>query len=71
MVNGEFSGFEIKSDVDSLQRLPGQIAAFASVFDRVSLVTTDRHLADVKKVIPSWWGIVYSRRGGIRLSPLP
>jgi hypothetical protein len=71
VVNGEFAGFEIKSDVDSLRRLPGQIAAFAGVFDRVSLVTTDRHLTEAKKVVPAWWGIVYTRRGKIDYDRYP
>jgi hypothetical protein len=65
VINGEFAGFEIKSDADSLRRLPRQISAFNGVFDRISLVTTDHHLIDARKVVPPWWGIIYLRRGEI------
>jgi hypothetical protein len=58
VVNGELSAFEIKSDVDSLFRLPRQVLSFDSVFDRVSLVTTEKHLQRARAVIPRWWGIV-------------
>lgn len=71
VVNGEFVGLEIKSDVDSLQRLPRQIAAFSSVFDRVCLVTTDHHLTDARRVVPAWWGIVYLRREELDFYRLP
>jgi hypothetical protein len=55
VVNGELSAFEIKSDVDSLFRLPRQVLSFDSVFDRVSLVTTEKHLQRARAVIPRWW----------------
>jgi hypothetical protein len=58
VVNGELSAFEIKSDVDSLWRLPRQVRSFDCVFDRVSLVTTEKHLQRARAVIPRWWGIV-------------
>jgi hypothetical protein len=58
VVNGELSAFEIKSDVDTLSRLPRQVRSFDCVFDRVSLVTTEKHLREVRAVIPRWWGIV-------------
>lgn len=58
LVNGEMAGFEIKSDRDTLNRLTVQIPAFSKFFDRVSLVTTPRHLKDAKSKIPPWWGIV-------------
>jgi hypothetical protein len=57
-VNGEICGFEIKSDADRLVRLFQQEPAFSAVFDRVSVVTTIRHLTRAREVIPAWWGIV-------------
>lgn len=57
LVNGELTGYEIKSDVDSLSRLRSQIPACARVFDRAYLVTTGRHLRSSLKAIPFWWGI--------------
>lgn len=64
LVNGELCGFEIKSDVDTLCRLPRQIASFSSVFDRVSIVTTSRHLKAVRHVVPKWWGICLANQDG-------
>jgi hypothetical protein len=58
VVNGELCGFEIKSDVDSLVRLPRQQRAFSTVFERVSVVTTTRHLKSVKIAVPDWWGLI-------------
>jgi hypothetical protein len=57
VVNGELAAFEIKSDADTLSRLPRQIASFSKVFDRICVVTTVRHQANVERYIPSWWGI--------------
>lgn len=65
LVNGEMAGFEIKSDRDTLNRLTVQIPAFSKFFDRVSLVTTPRHLKDAKIKIPAWWGIVVFGDDGI------
>lgn len=58
VVNGEMTGFEIKSDRDKLNRLSSQVPAFSRVFDRVTLVTTDKHLSLAKTKIPKWWGIL-------------
>ncbi len=58
VVNGEICGFEIKSDVDGLARLPRQVKAFSTVFDRVCVVTTRKHVASARKIIPEWWGII-------------
>ncbi|MBY3754366.1 sce7726 family protein [Azospirillum formosense] len=57
VVNGELAGFEIKSDVDSLTRLRRQAESYNGVFDRVYLVTTDRHIKEATTIIPNWWGV--------------
>lgn len=68
VVNGSLCGYEIKSDVDNFARLDQQKAAFAAVFDKVSIVTTIRHLDRAERVVPKWWGIVVATvtRDGIR-----
>jgi hypothetical protein len=58
VLNGSFSGYELKSDHDSLTRLPGQIAAYSSVLDFASVVCTRRHLAAVRATLPRWWGLM-------------
>ncbi|WP_455819440.1 sce7726 family protein [Pseudomonas cerasi] len=57
VVNGVMHGYEIKSEYDSLERLPLQIKHYSSVMDKVTLVVAEKHLNGALKLIPSWWGI--------------
>lgn len=50
-------GWEIKSDVDNLKRLPRQTRAYSQVLDFCSVVTTRRHLEEVAELVPQWWGL--------------
>jgi len=68
VINGHFIGYEIKSDEDTLYRLPEQVKAYSSVFDRVTVVVGMKHEDVVSDIIPDWWAIVLVRigmRGGI------
>lgn len=58
LVNETLSGFEIKSDVDSLERLPRQLSVYGRVLDELTLVTTPKHLDRSIEQIPSWVGIL-------------
>lgn len=49
---------EIKSDFDNLDRLEGQMAAYARHFPLISIATTKRHSRVVNAVIPDWCGII-------------
>jgi hypothetical protein len=57
LVNSIFQGFELKSDNDSLIRLPNQMRAYNAVLDRVTLVVGYRHAYEALKIIPEWWGV--------------
>jgi hypothetical protein len=57
VVNGILKGYEIKSDQDNLNRLKAQANIYNQVFDTVTLVVGERHLAMAQTVIPEWWGI--------------
>jgi hypothetical protein len=50
-------GFEIKTERDTLRRLPAQAAAYEQLFDRCSAVVAARHLAPVEALLPDWWGL--------------
>lgn len=52
VVNGYLHGYEIKSDSDTLERLPAQIATYGLVLDRATLVVGERHLEKAKPLIP-------------------
>lgn len=58
VVNGSLTGFELKSERDTLARLPRQAATYSRVFDYVHLVAAAKHVEHACEVIPSWWGII-------------
>lgn len=51
------AGFEIKTQRDSLRRLPRQAAAYERVFDRCTAVVAPKHRDAAIETLPSWWGI--------------
>lgn len=52
-----FHGIELKSDGDSLNRLPRQVVHYSRVFEQVTLVVGYSHLYDALTMIPKWWGV--------------
>ncbi len=66
VINGEISGFELKSERDTLERLPAQRDLYNLVLDRVSLVVAENHFEAALKIIPNWWGvwIAHPMQGG-------
>jgi hypothetical protein len=73
VVNGILHGFELKSDLDTLKRLPNQITIYNSVFDKVTLVVGVRHACDAQMIAPTWWGIKLAKvgpRGGFDFTDL-
>ncbi len=61
VVNGMMHGYEIKSDQDTLQRLPEQMNIFNAVFDKVTLVVGKSHLYNAINMVPDWWGITVAK----------
>lgn len=57
IVNGHLHGFEIKSESDTLERLPSQIKIYSRVMDKVTIVTGENHVEKVSNLVPDWWGI--------------
>ncbi len=57
MVSEELTGFEIKSDRDSLERLSGQIKYYNLYCDAVYLVTGVKYADRVREYLPDFWGI--------------
>jgi hypothetical protein len=72
VINGELTGFELKSDRDTLERLPAQADIYSRVFDRVTLVAGARHLDKSMALIPDWWGVVCAEwcNGRVELRPV-
>ena len=61
VVNGVIHGYELKSDKDTLKRLPGQIEIYNTVLDMVTLVVGKNHLHEAIKIVPDWWGITVAK----------
>lgn len=71
VINGMMDCYEIKSDRDTLSRLPEQIRAYNAVFDKVTLVVGFAHLYEALEMIPDWWGVTIAKtdkQGGILLN---
>jgi len=61
VINGVMHGYEIKSDRDTLERLPEQMNEFNTIFDKLTLVVGKRHLYDAINLVPDWWGIMVAK----------
>ena len=61
VINGIIHGYEIKSDQDTLRRLPRQMEVFNSVFDKITLVVGKNHLYQAINIVPEWWGIMIAK----------
>lgn len=83
VINDELSGIELKSDRDTLQRLPFQAEVYNRIFDRMELVVGSRHADKATPQVPNWWKITVAtekhgaialetiRLGGRNLAPDP
>lgn len=63
VINHCLHGYELKSDKDTLERLPEQIRNYNLILDRVTLVVGYRHAYQAIKMIPEWWGIMIAEKG--------
>lgn len=50
--------FELKSDVDNLNRLFEQACSYSRVFEHVTLVCHEKHVQRAQKILPGWLNIV-------------
>ncbi len=57
VVNGIIHGYEIKSDMDNLNRLPRQISYYNKLFQRMTIISSRRYYNQICEMIPSWWGV--------------
>lgn len=73
LINGKAVVYEIKTSLDTLDRLEGQIEDYYKAFSRVSVVTSESHLDEVtKKIANKPVGIyVLTSRNTLRTQKLP
>lgn len=58
VINGSLNGYEIKSEKDTLKRLPLQRKTYNKTLDTITIVTSGCHLSGIMDIIPAWWGII-------------
>lgn len=58
VINGNIHGFEIKSENDTLERLPSQLEIYNKVLETMTIVTSEKHLDKAEEIVPQWWGII-------------
>ena len=70
IINGRIEGIEIKSSVDTLNRLSRQIKVYGEGVDRMSLFVATNHLKEALTHVPRWWAVyevIRGRRGGLSI----
>lgn len=62
--------YEIKGETDVIARIDRQGGFYDQAFQRVTLVTTENHLACAKRLAPSYWGILLAEKSRKELPTL-
>ena len=57
-------GYEVKGDGDTLQRVENQLRCYAEVYDFVTFVVTEKHLAKLLPRLPAWVGVLVAGPDG-------
>ena len=57
-------GYEIKSDVDKLDRLLSESIGYAMIMDLLTAVVTEKHLKGASKLLPPYWGLMVFEADG-------
>lgn len=68
VVNSSLHGYEIKSERDSLSRLPRQQRVYCRILDTVTIVACVGHIGRIYELVPDWWGIEQVMQNGEEIS---
>lgn len=63
VINGCIHGYEIKSAVDTLERLPSQIDIYRMTLQKITIVAAPKHVRKVMAVTPAWCGVLEAVKG--------
>jgi hypothetical protein len=63
VINGCVHGYEIKSSLDKLDRLPSQLDLYRLCLSKLTLVVVPKHVNGTQKIVPIWCGILEARKG--------
>lgn len=67
VINCSVHGYEIKSEQDTLERLPSQQAIYNKVLETLTIVTAHRHIERIESAAPQWWGLTKAISHGDRV----
>ncbi|RYU83371.1 sce7726 family protein [Hymenobacter persicinus] len=59
-------GYEVKGDGDTLQRVTNQLRCYGEVYDLVTFVVTEKHVAKLLPLLPAWVGVLVASAEGLR-----
>lgn len=59
-------GYEVKGDGDTLQRVANQLRCYGEVYDFVTFIVTEKHLAKLLPLLPEWVGVSVASAAGLR-----
>lgn len=65
-VNGNLNAYEIKSDLDNLEKLADQLDDYKECFNTITIVTTRKHINEIKENYPSSIGILLAENNCIK-----
>jgi len=63
VIDGSVHGYEIKSSLDTLNRLPAQLEFYAQCLEKLTIVCGSRHIERVDELAPKWCGILKAEKG--------
>lgn len=73
VINGCVHGYEIKSSLDTLERLPSQLDFYGRCLEKLTFVCAPRHTSGIVDAVPDWCGIIEAEkgtRGAVRFSTI-
>jgi hypothetical protein len=63
VINGCIHGYEIKSTMDSLERLESQIETYRQTLQKLTFVAAPKHVTGIWAKAPEWCGVITVERG--------
>lgn len=58
IINGTSTVYEIKTELDSLERLERQINSYSEIFEYIYIVTCEKYIDKVLEIVPNYVGVM-------------
>lgn len=62
-IKGVTTSYEIKSSLDTLQKLPKQSSDYSKAFEFNNIIIDERHLNNARQILPKHYGIIIIQHG--------